>query len=102
MCDCSSNNCATHGFWRERSQQSHQYWVYRPWKSKQNHNAVKSKEDPIEPVEVGHRTATICHLGNIAMKLKRKIQSDPAAERIIGDDEAAAMLSKPMLKPWTI
>jgi predicted dehydrogenase len=65
-------------------------------------NAVKSRQDPIEPVEVGHRTATLCHLGNIAMKLKRKIKWDPQAERIMGDDEATAMLSRPKRKPWTI
>jgi hypothetical protein len=65
-------------------------------------NAVKSRQDPIEPVEVGHRTATLCHLGNIAMKLKRKIRWDPDAEKIVGDNEATAMLSKPMREPWAI
>jgi predicted dehydrogenase len=65
-------------------------------------NAVKSRQDPIEPVEVGHRTATLCHLGNIAMKLRRKIQWDPEAEKIVGDDEATAMLTRPMREPWTI
>jgi len=65
-------------------------------------NAVKSRKDPIEPVEIGHRTATICHLGNIAMKLKRKIKWDPDTEQIIGDEEATAMLSQPMRDPWKI
>ncbi len=63
-------------------------------------DAVKSREDPIEPVEIGHRTATICHLGNIAMLLKRKIRWDPQREQIVGDDEAASMLSRPMRPPW--
>ncbi|HWC90201.1 MAG TPA: Gfo/Idh/MocA family oxidoreductase [Pirellulales bacterium] len=57
--------------------------------------SVKSRQDPIEPVEVGHRTASICHLGNIAMQLKRKIRWDPEAEQIVGDDEANRMLSRP-------
>lgn len=65
-------------------------------------DAVKTRQDPIEPVEVGHRTATICHLGNIAMKLKRKIQWDPESEQIVGDDEAAAMLNRPKREPWVI
>jgi hypothetical protein len=65
-------------------------------------DCVKSREDPSEPVEAGHRTASLCHLGNIAMKLKRKIKWDPQTEHIVGDDEAAAMLSKPMREPWTI
>ena len=63
-------------------------------------DAVKSRKDPIEPVEVGHRTATICHLGNLAMLLKRKIRWDPDKEQIVGDDEAAAMLTRPMRAPW--
>jgi len=65
-------------------------------------DAVKSRHDPIAPVEVGHRSATLCHLGNIAMKLKRKIKWDPKTEQIIGDAEAASMLSRPMREPWTI
>jgi len=65
-------------------------------------DAVKSRQDPIEPVEIGHRTATICHLGNMAMLLKRKIRWDPDKEQIVGDDEAAAMLSRPMRAPWRL
>lgn len=65
-------------------------------------DAVKSRQDPIEPVDVGHRTASICHLGNIAMQLGRKIRWDPAAEQIVGDDEAAALLSKPRRQPWQL
>ena len=65
-------------------------------------DSVKSRQDPIEPVEVGHRTASLCHLGNIAMKLHRKIRWDPKEEQILGDDEAAAMLSRPMRAPWQL
>ena len=65
-------------------------------------DCMKSREDPIERVEAGHRTASICHLGNIAMKLRRKIHWDPRQEEIIGDDEAAAMLGRPMRAPWTL
>lgn len=64
--------------------------------------AVKGRRDPIEPVEIGHRTATICHLGNIAMLLKRKVRWDPAKEEIVGDAEAAAMLARPMRAPWSL
>lgn len=62
--------------------------------------SVKSRKDPIEPVEIGHRTATLAHLGNIAMLLKRKIRWDPDKEQILGDDEAARMLTRPMRAPW--
>jgi predicted dehydrogenase len=64
-------------------------------------DCVKSRQDPIEPVETGHRTSMLCHLGNIAMRLKRKIKFDPQTERIVGDDEAAGMLSRPLRAPWS-
>ncbi len=63
-------------------------------------DCVKSRKEPIQPVETGHSTATVCHLGNIAMKLGRKIKWDPKAEKIIGDAEAAKMVSRPMRAPW--
>ncbi|MBN2292498.1 MAG: Gfo/Idh/MocA family oxidoreductase, partial [Pirellulales bacterium] len=37
-------------------------------------DSVKSRKDPIEPVEIGHRTATICHSGNICLQLNRKLK----------------------------
>jgi hypothetical protein len=41
-------------------------------------------------------------LGNIAVRLGKKIQWDPSAEKIAGDDEAAQMLSRPYRAPWTL
>jgi predicted dehydrogenase len=76
------------------------------YESKNHHqnflDCVKSRKKPVCDVEIGHRSATICHLGNIAIRLGRKIQWDPAAERIVGDDEAAAMVSRPHRSPYTI
>jgi hypothetical protein len=65
-------------------------------------NAVKARQDPIAPVEIGHRTASLCHLGNIAIQLMRKLQWDPEKEQFVGDDEANAMLSRPLSAPWRI
>jgi hypothetical protein len=39
-------------------------------------------------------------LGNIAVRLQRKIQWDPVKEQIVGDNEAAAMLSRPWRAPY--
>jgi predicted dehydrogenase len=64
-------------------------------------DCVKSRQDPIEPVETGHRTSMLCHLGNIAMRLKRKIKFDPQTLQIVGDDEAAGMLARPLRAPWS-
>ena len=64
-------------------------------------DCVKSRKLPICDVEIGHRTATVCHLGNIVARLGRKVQWDPSAERIVGDEQAAAMLSRPHRPPYT-
>lgn len=50
--------------------------------------AVKTKTDPVVPVEIGHRTCTVCTLGNIAYDLMRPIKWDPAAEKFVDDPEA--------------
>ena len=63
-------------------------------------NAVKTRRQPMAPAEVGHRTATICHLLNIAMLTERKLKWDPQREQIINDSEANRMLSRPMRSPW--
>lgn len=63
-------------------------------------DCVKSRKDPMEPVEIGHRTASLCHLGNIAMRLHRKIRWNPDKEQIVGDAEAAKMLARPKRKGW--
>jgi predicted dehydrogenase len=54
------------------------------------------------PVEVGHRSATVCHLANIAMELGRKLKWDAAKEQFVDDDEANRMTWRPMRQPWQI
>lgn len=58
-------------------------------------DSLKSRTLPICDVEIGHRSATICHLGNIAIQLGRKLNWDPVKEQFVGDDEASAMVSRP-------
>ena len=53
-------------------------------------------------MEVGHRSATVCHLGNIALRTGRKLTWDPAKEQIVGDSEANAMLTRPYRAPWKL
>ncbi|MHB8970514.1 MAG: Gfo/Idh/MocA family protein [Pirellulaceae bacterium] len=65
-------------------------------------DCIKSRQDPVAPVEIGHRSATVCHLGNIAMQLKRKLRWDPDKEEFAGDDEANQLRSRPMRAPWTL
>ncbi len=62
-----------------------------------------SREPTAAPVEVAHRSITICHLGNIAMRLGRKsLRWDPRTEQILGDDEASKMLGRPYRDPWKL
>ena len=56
----------------------------------------------ITHAEIGHRSATICHLSMIAILLGRKLRWDPAAERFINDNEANRMLHQSMRSPWTL
>ena len=63
---------------------------------------VKSRKLPICDVEIGHRSATVCHLGNIAIRSGRKITWDAVKETIVGDKEASAMLTKEYRKPWKL
>ena len=65
-------------------------------------DAVRTRRQSIAPAEVGHRTASICHLLNIAMLTGRKIKWDPVKEQILNDPEAGRMLSRPMRSPWIL
>jgi hypothetical protein len=67
-------------------------------------DCIRSRRDPIAHVEVGHRSSSVCHLGNIAVRLGKKkvLRWDPAAEHFTNDDEANAMLIRPIRAPWRI
>lgn len=63
-------------------------------------DCVISRREPIAPVETGHRSISLAHLGNIAMILGRGLKWDPDAERFIGDDTANSMLLRAHREPW--
>ena len=65
-------------------------------------DCVKSRNEPYFPAEIGHRCATLCHLGNISMRLNQKLQWDPKTEKIGNSTEASSMLSRKMRKPWDL
>ena len=62
--------------------------------------AVKTRKKPGGHAEVGNRSATLLHLANIAIRVGRKIQYDPAKEQIVGDEEANRLVNPPMRAPW--
>ena len=63
---------------------------------------VRSRQRPITDVEIGHRTASVCHLSGIAENLGRAIRWDPVKEEIIGDPMAASMLDRPRRAPYAL
>lgn len=63
-------------------------------------DCIKSRAKPIADVEIGHRSATVCHLVNIARWTGRKLRWDPVKEEFIGDKDANQYLDRERRKPW--
>jgi len=63
---------------------------------------VRSRRKPNADVEIGCRTVTVCHLGNIAYWLNRPLKWDPVAEAIVGDEDAARWLDRSRREPFNI
>lgn len=65
-------------------------------------NCVKSRQQTITPAETAHRSASVGHLGQIAMRLGRKIRWNPVTEQILDDLTASRMLTTSMRAPWHV
>jgi hypothetical protein len=65
-------------------------------------SCVQSRQQPLAPVEVGHRACSACLLHHAAMKTKRKLFWDPLKERFKNDDEANALIARPQRFPYLI
>jgi len=65
-------------------------------------DCVRSRQKPTADIAEGHRSAVMCHLGNISTRLGRSLRWDAAKEEVIGDAEANAMLSRPYRGPWKL
>jgi predicted dehydrogenase len=74
------------------SKDHHQNWL----------DCIKSRQDPICNVEVGHRSATVCHLGNIAIRTGKKVHWDPKKQEVVGDAEVAQWVRRPYRAPWKL
>ncbi|MFO7804429.1 MAG: Gfo/Idh/MocA family oxidoreductase [Paracoccaceae bacterium] len=62
-------------------------------------DCVKSREETLEPAEVGHRVTSMCHLGHIAVQMDGVLKWDPDKERFTNNDAANAWLDKPIHSP---
>jgi predicted dehydrogenase len=65
-------------------------------------DCIKTREKPIADVEIGHRSAILCHLGNIARWVGRPLTWDPESETFPGDEEANKYLDRPRRKPYEL
>lgn len=65
-------------------------------------DCIRSRRRPIADVEIGHRSAVICHLANIARWLGRKLRWDPQKEIFLGDEQANGYLEREQRKPYQL
>jgi len=64
--------------------------------------SVRTREKPFRDIERAHRTASICHLGNICYLLNRVLKWDPVKEEFPGDEQANRLRDRARREPWTI
>jgi len=63
-------------------------------------DCVKTRKRPAAPVEIAHRSTTICSLAHIALQTGKILKWDPVKERFTNSDEANTMLTRPIRAPW--
>ena len=73
-----------------RSDEHHGNWL----------GAIQGNNELLSPVEIGHRSCSVCLLTHISMKLGRKLEWDANNEQFIGDAEANSMLERPQRAPY--
>ncbi|MFO0976370.1 MAG: Gfo/Idh/MocA family oxidoreductase [Planctomycetaceae bacterium] len=62
---------------------------------------IRTRKAPICEAEIGHRSASVCHLGVISLRLGRKLQWNPETEQFVGDDDANRWIRRELRKPWS-
>ena len=65
-------------------------------------HSVRTRQDPVSPIEEGHAASTLGNVSDITLRLGRKLRWDPTRDRFSGDEEANNMLSRAARSPWTI
>jgi len=64
--------------------------------------AVKTRQKSANHAEAAHRSATILHLANVAIRTGRKLRYDPVKEAILGDEGANRLVHQPTRAPWRL
>jgi hypothetical protein len=73
-----------------RSSEQHGNWL----------DCIRSRKQPISPVEIAHRACTVCLVSHIAMKIPGVLRWNPKNERFLDNDLANSMLSRPQRFPY--
>jgi len=73
-----------------RSEEQHGNWL----------DSIKTRKEPISPVEIGHRACTVCLISHIAMKIPGVLNWDPEKELFTNSDLANSMLKRPQRSPY--
>lgn len=81
---------------------SKQSWLFMKGHIRNFLDCMRSRDLTVSNPELSHRTHTICHCANTALRLHRKVEWDPTTERFLNDDEANQMLVREMREPWQI
>ena len=63
-------------------------------------DCIKSRKEPISPVEIGHRACTVCLISHIAMKIQGKLEWDPKLEKFTNNEQANSLLRRPQRFPY--
>lgn len=63
---------------------------------------VRTRQDCVAPIQAAHHAIAVAHLGNIAMRLGRRVQWNANSERFVNDPMADRMLSRSMRGPWQL
>ncbi|MHB8972355.1 MAG: Gfo/Idh/MocA family protein [Pirellulaceae bacterium] len=65
-------------------------------------DCLRNGQMPNADIEIGHLTASLCHLGNIATRVGRVVHFDLGTEQVVGDDEAATMVRRKYRDHWAV
>ena len=63
-------------------------------------DAIRGVHPGTSPAQEGHKSVALLHLGNIAWRVHRELNCDPATGRIQGDTEAAALWRRDYEPGW--
>lgn len=65
-------------------------------------DCVKSRQQPVENLDVGHHVSTVAHLGNLALRTRSRVEWDHEKEQAVANDAANALVKRAYRAPWKL